>query len=558
MAAVVALLLLVGVMLVAKPEVADMVATSDSEALLPERPADPAPQPKLLVLAIDGMDRDLLYRMLRGGQLPALAELLGGAADGRFPHAYFAEGLLSTLPSSTIAAWATVITGAPPAVHGVPGNEYFVREAAAFEAPAGVSVADPEPVLSIYTDQYANRLLAAPTVYERMRTREHGVVIWSSMLQFFEGADRLLTADRTILTDAFAALIESAASSDDPELFEQLDEEAIDTLLEELDAHAAPDVVTLYLCGNDHYAHTADAGPDRARERYLREVLDPLFGRLHGGLRARGVLDGRAIVLTSDHGHTEVLHDEAHALSTDDHDDPPAVVRAAGFRLRPFELEVDEEQAFDTVLAYQGAMAFAYVADRSTCRGDQPCDWRRPPRYEEDVLPLAEAFYRANLDGRGAPGMRGTLDMVLTRRPVPFEADDAPFEVYVGDGQVVPLAQHLRDHPHPTYVAFEERLRDLAVGRYGERAGDVLLLAHNGDRDDPAQRYYFAGLYRSWHGSPSRKDSEIPLIVADPSRDADRIERDVRSVLGDAPRQQDVARLLEALRYGSRALTSTR
>jgi len=72
----------------------------------------------------------------------------------------------------------------------------------------------------------------------------------------------------------------------------------------------------------------------------------------------------------------------------------------------------------------------------------------------------------------------------------------------------------------------------LAVGPLGERAGDILLLAHNGDRDRPEDRYYFAEPYRSWHGSPSKLDSEIPLIVAHPARSDRAIGRLVRSALG--------------------------
>ena len=61
---------------------------------------------------MDGIDRALIYEMLRKNELPNLAELLGGAEkDGTFPHAYFDDTLLSTLPSSTLAAWSTVTTG---------------------------------------------------------------------------------------------------------------------------------------------------------------------------------------------------------------------------------------------------------------------------------------------------------------------------------------------------------------------------------------------------------------------------------------------------------------
>src|SRR5262249_46023981 len=128
---------------------------------------------------------------------------------------------------------------------------------------------------------------------------------------------------------------------------------------------------------------------------------------------------------------------------------------------------------------------------------------------------------------------------------------DRPFEVYVGDGQTEPLATYLEAHPHATYRALEPRLRDLSVGIHGERAGDVLLLAHDGDVDDITRRYYFGRRYRSTHGSPSRADSDVPLIVANRLHRTDEIAPRVRRVLGARPYMQRVADLLLGLRGGT-------
>jgi hypothetical protein len=112
----------------------------------------------------------------------------------------------------------------------------------------------------------------------------------------------------------------------------------------------------------------------------------------------------------------------------------------------------------------------------------------------------------------------------------------------------VPLGAYLEQHPHPTYIEAEGRMRDLAAGLRGERAGDIMLLAHNGDRDIPDERYYFASPYRSWHGSPSRQDSEIPLIVANPRYTTPQIRERVKLLLGNLPRQQKITDLLLDLR----------
>jgi len=509
--------------------------------------------PPLLVLAMDGVSRDLLYDMLRGGKLPNLATLIGGQT---LEHAYFDDTLLSTLPSSTMAAWVTAFSGVSPAEHGVPGNEYFIRDTRTFACPAPVSFADSAPTLEIYTDDAIGKLTETRTVYDRMRSDSPDALIWVVMSHVYRGADRLIIARRTAIAMAMASFLESfiekhmTNSDTSRRIYEDLDEAAIEAMIGQLDDGPVPDVLTVYLSGTDLYAHTAKEGPDRARRAYLVEVVEPLIAKLTKKLRARHALANRWIIVTSDHGHTEVLKDDEHALAASG---PPDVLRGAGFRVRPFRRDVDKTHSFSAVLAYGGAMAYVYLADRSRCAGDDDvCPWEDPPRYEEDVLAAAEAFAQANGADSTVPRMTGSLDMIFVRKPRPVTAIDLPFEVYIGGGKTLPIDDYLKLHPHPTYVALATRMNDLAVGIHGERAGDIVLLAHNGDREDPKDRYYFAAPYRSWHGSPSRVDSELPFIVAHPRERASAIRHRVRGVLGDHPLQQKVADVMLELRRSAR------
>jgi len=538
------------------------LVVADNDRELRARPKTSPPNspshPPILFLAIDGVDRALLYDLLRKGELPKLASLLGGAQPN-FPHAYFDDTLLSTMPSSTMAAWTTVITGVGPGEHGITGNEFFIREERRLGAPAPVSFNDSNPTLAIYSDDYLDSLLTVPTLYEKMREREPNILIWVAIHQLYRGADRLLFAKSTILAQAFEEgliklgdAVSGKPDRPDRGLYEKLDKDVIAKVESDLDGKSpVPDVLTVYLSGTDLYAHVAEEGPVEARRAYLREVVDPALGGLMDKLREKQGLEGRWVVLTSDHGHTPVLHDEKHALWTEGDDSPPGLMKKAGYRVRPFEMDVNATDDFNAVLAEGGATAFVYLADRSVCEAAKTvCDWKRPPRYQEDVLPMAQAFFLNNQDGSLAPRLRGTLDMILTRRPKPYEERDLPFEVYMGDGRTVPVGEYLAQHPHPTYIDLEARLRDLAVGQRGERAGDILLLAHNGDREQVEDRYYFAGLYRSWHGSPSRQDSEVPFIVANPRLSTAQIQQRVSELLGPSPRQQKVSDVLLDLRSG--------
>jgi len=538
------------------PKVAELAFSGYHVGLRERGKTDPIHSPKkppILYIALDGIGRDTLYPLLRAGKMPNLEKLLS-ASGARFDHAYFSESMLSTLPSSTMAAWVTTLTGTNPGEHGVMGNEYFVRETEELACPAPVSFADAEPTLELYTDNYLDRLNDVPTVYERMRERDPYLQAWVALHPVHRGADHLLLGRRTALVTAFSTFVESAVESslDDRssrKLYAALDESILERLAEDIDKQSVvADVMTIYLSGADLYAHVADEGPDRARNAYLTEVLDPQLLLVYRALARRHALENRWVIVGADHGHTQVLHDEQHALSTQKDVDPPAVLERSGFRVRPFVRKTKE--AFDAVFAYGGAMAYVYLADRSKCPAPARCDWKQPPRYEEDVLAAAEAFSSNDATGSLVPQVKGALDLVLVRRPKPYAEVDAPFEVYVGKGKTQSVPDYLRTHPHPTYVELDLRLRALAVGKHGERAGDILLLAHNGDRERVEDRYYFAPPYRSWHGSPSRRDSELPFIVARSTETTASIRGIVEPVLGKIPLQDKTTDVLLRLRLG--------
>lgn len=516
-----------------------------------------AVRPRLLLLAIDGVDRDILYDLLREGSMPKLAALLGMEA-GAASHAHLEESMIATLPSSTAVAWATVITASPPAVHGIVGNEMFLRDERRFVAPVPATTSDPSDILATYTEGLVNDLLLVPTIYERMRAQDPGVRIWVAMHQIQRGADLLILPDRLSLLDAMRVILQEKLRSqisdeDASAVYEELDADVIDSVRDELDDAPAPDVLTVYLPGNDLYAHTAAAGPDAARRDYLPRVVDPLIGKLADGLRKQGALEDRWVVVTSDHGHTAVVHEDTHSLGTDDQGEPEQVLASAGFRVRPFALGTESARPdFDAVLAYQGGFAYIYLADRSKCPAPgQECDWSRKPRLHEDVLLAAEAFRDNDREGNVAAEMAGALEMILVRNREGACDDGICFQVYTGDGRVESVRAHLRKHPRGNWPRFEERLRELGTGPAAARLGDLVLIARAGDEWPLEARRYFAQPYRSYHGSAARKDSEIPLVVGHPDLDTASIRSVVERALDGSSAQSQIGLLLIELRYGT-------
>ncbi|HEU0300738.1 MAG TPA: alkaline phosphatase family protein [Longimicrobium sp.] len=523
-------------------EIAELLGEGGEKVLRdPMRPARGAP--RVIVFALDGVGDGELRQAIAAGAMPRVAALLGRETEPRlYEHGWAAPGVLSILPSTTYAAWASVFTGQPAARTGIPGNEWFAREEMRFYAPAPTSVTQHQHALEVFSDQLMDRLLRAPTVYERA-----GVRAYVSLQAYHRGAD-LLTVPRP---SSYGRMVREAAKgiADDDETasqgaYRELDDQAVESLLESIRGHGVAELQVVYFPGVDLYTHVAE-NPLPDQLRYLRNVIDPAVGELLDAYRGAGALESTWVMFVADHGHTPVLPDDRHALGAEGADEPPQLLRQAGFRVRAPELELDEEeQDFQAVVAYQGAMAYVYVADRSTCpRPGTRCDWRRPPRMEQDVLPVVRAFHQASRTGTGAPALRGAIDLVFARQPRPPGRDALPFQVWNGE-RLVPVSAYLSGTPRPDLLDLERRLQGLAAGPYGHRAGDVLLLARSGMEVPIEERFYFSGRYHSWHGSPSAQDSEIPLLVIHPGTSGAAIRDRVRRAAGDRPDQLGITSII--------------
>ena len=491
---------------------------------------------RALVFAIDGIGYDDLHRALDAGRMPRTAALMGPAAgDGVYRHAWSSPDVLSVLPSTTLAAWTAVFTGEPPARTGVPGNEWWDRGARRFLGPAPVSFHSNAHAVRVYTDGLVDDAVHGPTLFERLDLRSH-----VSMLHLHRGADLLQLASVAQLGDLFEQMAEDVlrGGARDEDVYRESDETSVGSVLSDLRKHGIPDLQVVYLGGLDLVTHDAP-DPLERQQRYLADVIDPIIGRVLDAYAEGGALDDTYVVLVADHGHTPTLADERHAL----HDAPAALLRAAGFRVRPFGLGGDDGD-FQAVLAYQGAMAYVSLADRATCpdAGDA-CDWTRPAR-EEDVLAAARAFHAADRTGAHVPALRGTLDLLLARVGAAPGRDAPPFQVFDGTG-LVPLDRWLAEHPRPDLLRLDARLRDLAAGPHGHAAGDVLLLARTGTQRPPAERFYFgADPYHSWHGGAHAEDSRVPFIIAHPRRTGAALRDDARPILGSHPTHAALTPLL--------------
>jgi Type I phosphodiesterase / nucleotide pyrophosphatase len=483
-----------------------------------ERPAVRTPHPvtngpRVLIFAFDGAGYNQLMAAINSGKAPNLRGLLGeDRGNGVYEHAYSAPDAISILPSTTMAAWSSIFTGEPPAYTGVPGNEWFVREQTQFYAPAPVSIPDTADTERMIASDLVGRSVMCPTLYDLA-----GVQSAVSLNPVYRGADVFTAIEPTSYAGIMSDFVAGKALGEHgvkKAMYSKMDIDSVPKLIESFGTHGVPRLQTVYFPGIDLYTHLA-RDPLPMEVEYIEQVTDPLVGTVIDEYRKRGLLDSTYILIIADHGHTPVLRDEQHALDSSSDDGPAPLMKKTGFRPRPFVLNPPaNQQDYQVAFAYQGAIAYVYLANRATCPnpGDK-CDWSKAPRYKQDVLPAARAFYLANQTGEGSPKLKGALDLIFTREPRPPNEDAAPYRIFDGH-RLVEIEDYLEDHPRPDLLQLDRRMRWLSHGPHGDRAGDILLLTKTG-LDRPIQdRYYFSSLYHSWHGSASEQDSHIPFVVA--------------------------------------------
>jgi len=524
----------------------DTIRTGGEKELKPAPPPSSGSGPRMIIFALDGTTPAQLMEAIQSGNAPNLAGLLGKERGrGLFEHGYAAPKALSILPSSTIAAWSAIFTGTAPARNGVVGDEWFERESATFLAPVPVSALDTADVSKVVSDDLIGKELQTPTLYELIKKN-----INVSMLSVHRGATLYTTVSPASLTDFLGFLIKGALKGIDAEksIAAALDLSATQKLIEAIETKGVPDLQVVYFPGIDIFTHVSE-DPLERQVRYLQVVTDKRIGEIFDGYRKKNALDGTYVIVVSDHGQIPTLNDDRHKLGTDDEHSPFALLKRSGYRVRKPLLTLGAlDRDYQAVLAYQGFMAYVYLADRSTCAEEhQACDWPKPPRFKEDVLPALQAFYKANQSGEMVPELKGTLDLIFSREPASPGQNAKPFQIF--DGQrLVPTAEYLKVHPRPDLVDLNQRMQWLGAGPYGNKAGDIVLLAKACSQLPIEQRFYFASVsHYTWHGSACAQDSHIPFILAQVGGSGERMRGILRKFGGEAPTELMMTPLVREL-----------
>jgi hypothetical protein len=475
--------------------------------------APPGEGSRVIVFCLDGAGYPQLMEAIRSGKAPHIAALLGKEKDhGLFEHGYSAPGVLSVLPSSTVADWSATFTGKPPAENGVPGDEWFDRQHQRFYAPVPITVTDTTDFSTMLNDDLVGKQLKVPTLYEQLKRRSY-----VSMLMVYRGSTLFTTVQPTTFAGIVGGLVAGKLSGETSleAISKTVDTASIAKVLQAINEHGVPRLQVVYFPGIDLFTH-ASPDPLHAQVGYIEEYTDKSVGEVLDAYRKLGALSNTYVIFIADHGHTPTMNDDTHRRGPEDPGSPFAILKAAGFRVRKATLTLSKgDEDFQAVIASQGFMAYVYLADRSTCRAaGQSCDWSRPPRFHEDVMRAVRALYAENQSGVPIPQGKGNVDLIFARRPAEQDEEAESFKVFNGR-ELVSLHRYLKKNPRPDLVDLEERMKWLGDGPYGGRAGDIVLLAKASSSIPIQDRYYFAATtHYSWHGSPDISDSNIPLILA--------------------------------------------
>jgi hypothetical protein len=452
---------------------------------------------RLVIVDVDGLRRDVFRAALAAGEVPHIGRIVGGPAGTKACHVE----ALSTVPSITFAAQASMFTGQHPGVHGIAGNESFDRlgrisgdRPRHFGFDVGYTLAVDDAV-RVFTDGLASQFLSdeAPTLYETASASGLTSVVAYNM--YARGADAWLppnVVDIARFTKGKGVLGLEAG---------EYDAGMLDRLVGYLDAGNRPDVLTTYFMGLDHHSHVH--GP-ASQPAYLREVVDPQIGRLLDALGAHEMLIGTLFVLISDHGQIEAIPDDRHSIRLGFPFD-----RELGHVFAALGLDVHdvpgEDPSCDAVMGLNGGLAHVYLQHRAG-------RWANPPRYREDVLPVAEAFRQMNETGKYEEELRGSLELILVR-DAEHEGWMGEYRVYLDGGHTQPFADYLVAHPGLGYADAANRIRLAASAA----TGDLILVANG------REGYYFAGPMKGVHGGLYPGESETVLVFAYPNGSPDEI-----------------------------------
>lgn len=482
--------------------------------------------PKVLLVVIDAATPHVVCPAIRTGRLPIFQRLL----DAGTMH----EQSVSIFPSITPAATSAIITGAYPSEHGIAGASWYdeaAQEVAYYGddfwviAREGFGEFIRDFLLRLNGDR-----LTAPTLFELVETGDrqaaclnylvfrgnhtHEVKI-PALMAAAPGVRRseTVTGPSMLCLGDFVGTRSPSGRKVDKKsgLLHRfgMDDASTGVMLRDLAATGVwPDLTVAYFADNDYRSHIV--GPTAALP--VVERVDAMLGEAFeagGGLES--LLEEMVVIVTSDHGHCDVL------------DDPGVVIRLDLVleEFRPAPLGKPWKASDGVMICPNMRTAQIYVRDPSA---------ERIPRIAGTILRepnVDQVMWRTRLTREGAAGYtvissRGRIEFARTTDGGVVDEFGGRW-AWSGDPRVLDLEiteTTVSSGQYPN--AFERIAGALDL----DKSGEIWATAKPGcEFEVPGGKAHLAG---ASHGALHALDSYSPLIVAGPERM--RLPRHVRSI----------------------------
>jgi hypothetical protein len=484
---------------------------------------------KVLLVVIDAATPHVVCPAIRTGRLPVFQRLV----DAGTMH----EASVSIFPSITPAATSTLITGCYPAEHGIAGASWYdeVRGEVAYYgddfwviARQGFGEFICDFLLRLNGDR-----LKAPTVFEMAERAgrsaaslnylvfrgnvPHRVLI-PGLMAALPGVPLTETVEgptTLYLGDFVGEQSPGGRKLDDKGgLLRRfgMDDASTGRLLRQLMSvgDPMPDFTVAYFADNDYRSH--EVGPHAALT--VVERVDRMLGEAFeaaGGLER--VLHDTWVIVTSDHGHCEVLDDAAHAVIRLDKvlsDYRQAALGRAWHRRDEIMICPNMRASQIYVKQASAEMIERVVRDALT-----------DPRVDQAIF--RTALVRNGADGYTVVTGRGRMEFTRSRDAATAVDAFGGRWTWTGDAAALGLDQQDRTVAFADYPNAFERIAgalDLA------QSGEIWFTAKAGcEFEVPGGEAHVGG---ASHGALHLLDSLSPVIIAGPSRR--RLPRDMRGV----------------------------
>ena len=470
--------------------------------------------PKVLLVVIDAATPHVVCPAIRTGRLPVLQRLVDAGA--------MHEASASIFPSITPAATSSIATGAYPCEHGIAGASWYdsAREEIAYYGDDFWVIA--REGLRDFIEDFLLRLngdrLRAPTLLQMIERTgrqaaclnylvfkgdcEHDVRI-PGAIAALPGAplsESVLGPSTLALGDFIAPRWRSgkklATKGGMLHRFGMDDASTGTMLCEMMERGALPDFTIAYFADNDYRSH--EVGPVAALT-----VLDRIDAMLGEAFAAAGgidrVLAETIVVITSDHGHCDVLADPARAAIHLDALLSDFQQAALG---RPWR-DGDEVMICPNMRAAQ-----IYVRDPAAAVITRIADGvLTDPRVDQ-------AMWRSTLTRPGTPGytVRTREGLLEFSRGGPSPSGSDTFGgswTWSGDPRALAVEQDGRTIAFTEYPNAFERIAGVLDL---DQSGEMWVTAKPGcEFEVPGGKAHLGG---ASHGALHKLDSLSPVIVA--------------------------------------------